>query len=108
MNSFEILKPLNEILAIAQQLVELARAEEWVAMEAVASQYEKRMTLLEDATYFKSISDANLSEEAKVIIAEIQTLNNDLDTHAVLHREKVASELRQMSQSNKALEAYSR
>lgn len=108
MNTHELLNPLADILARVQGLVLLAQAEDWIAMEVAASEYEQRVTILEDAAYFKSISDANLVEEAKAIIAEIQTVNNDLDTHTALQREKIASELRQMTQSNKALEAYGR
>lgn len=108
MNTHEILNPLTDILARVQELVQLAQAEDWIAMETAAKEYEQRVSLLEDATYFKSISDANLVEEAKAIIKEIQTVNNDLDTHTSLQREKIASELRQMTQSSKALEAYGR
>ncbi len=108
MNTHELLNPLADILARVQGLVQLAQAEDWVAMEAATNEYEQRVALLEDAAYFKSINDAHLVEEAKAIIAEIQAVNNDLDTHTALQREKIASELRQMTQSNKALDAYGR
>ena len=108
MDTQEVLKPLTDILERVQALVQLALAEDWVTMDAAAREYEQRVSLLEDAAYFKSISDANLVEEAKAIIAKIQTVNNDLDTHTSLQREKVASELRQITQSNKALDAYGR
>lgn len=108
MDTQEVLKPLTDILERVQALVQLALVEDWVTMDAAAREYEQRVSLLEDAAYFKSISDANLVEEAKAIIAEIQTVNNDLDTHTSLQREKVASELRQITQSNKALDAYGR
>ena len=108
MESNELLKPLHDILNRVQQLVELARTEDWIAMEAATNEYEQHMTILEDATYFESITKANLIEEAKAIIAEIQVVNNDLDIHTVLQREKVASELRQITQANKALNAYGR
>jgi Flagellar protein FliT len=108
MNTHEILTPLADILVRVQGLVQLAQAEDWIAMEAAAAEYEQRVAILEDATYFKSISAANLVEEAKAIIAQIQTVNNELDSHTALERDKVASELRQITQSNKALEAYGR
>jgi hypothetical protein len=108
MNTHEILNPLADILARVQGLVDLAQAEDWVAMEVATAEYEQRVALLEDASYFKSISDANLVEEAKAIITQIQDVNNDLDTHTAVQREKIASELRQITQSNKALDAYGR
>ena len=108
MNTHELLNPLADILARVQSLVDLAQAEDWVVMEVATAEYEKRVALLEDASYFKSISDANLVEEAKAIIKQIQDVNNDLDTHTALQREKIASELRQITQSNKAIDAYGR
>ena len=106
MDNNELLKPLSDILARVQTLVEFAQVEDWVAMEVATTEYEQNLSILEDATYFKSVKDANLTEEAKTIIAAIQAVNNDLDTYTAIHREKIASELRQMTQSNKALEAY--
>jgi len=108
MESNELLKPLHDILTRVKKLVELAQTEDWIAMEAATTEYEQHMTILEDATYFESITQANLTEEAKAIIAEIQVVNNDLDVHTVLQREKVASELRQITQASKALDAYGR
>ena len=108
MDNNELLKPLTEILARVKALVELAQAEDWATLEVAANEYQAHVALLEDATYLKSIHDAHLVEEAKEIITEIQTQNQDLDTYTSLQREKVASELRQITQSTKALDAYGR
>jgi hypothetical protein len=108
MESNELLTPLHDILTRVKKLAELAQAEDWVAMEIATVEYEQHVALLEDATYFESITKANVVEEAKAIIAEIQAVNSDLDGHTVLQREKIASELRQITQSNKALDAYGR
>ncbi|MET0356553.1 MAG: hypothetical protein ABW044_07220 [Cellvibrio sp.] len=106
MDNNELLNPLGEILARVQTLVQLAQAEDWIALDVAANEYQQRVCLLEDAAYLKSIYDANLVEEAKSIIAEIQIHNQDLDAYTSIQREKVASELRQITQSNKALNAY--
>ena len=108
MDNNEILKPLHEILMQAQKLVLLAQAEDWVAMETEVSRYQQQMAIMEDAVYLTAIRHAHLVEEAKTVIVKIQTINDDLDSYAVLQREKTASELRQLSQSGKALEAYGR
>jgi hypothetical protein len=108
MDNNEILKPLAEILARAQELVQLAQADDWVAMEVAVANYQQHMAIMDDAEYLTAIKNAHLIEEAKAIILQIQNLNSDLDTYTVLQREKVASELRQMSQSHKALDAYGR
>jgi len=108
MDKSELLKPLYELLDGAQALIGLAQAEEWAAMDAAASVYQQNVALLEDGRYLQAISDANLVEDAKAIILAIQALNDELDVHTSLQREKIASELRQMNQSGKALDAYGR
>jgi hypothetical protein len=106
MNNSDILKPLHEILERAQELVALAQAQQWEELEAAATNYQQQVTFLNDDVYLKAIQDASLVEDAKAIIAKIQLMNDDLDAHAVLQRDKIASELRQIIQSGKALNAY--
>ena len=106
MTDNDILKPLNEIMGRAEELVKLAQAEEWEAMDAAALKYQQHVTFLDDDAYLRAINEAGLVDSAKIIIAKIQVLNDDLDTHTSLQRERIASELRQINQSNKALNAY--
>lgn len=108
MRNNELLKPLYEVLERAQELVRLAHAEEWDAMNTAASKYQQHVTFLDDDVYLHALNDANLVNEAKAIIVTIQAVNDDLDSYTLLQREKVASELRQLSQSGKALDAYGR
>lgn len=106
MDNNELLKPLYEILSRVKELVNLAQAEAWEAMDAAANKYQQHVTFLDDNVYLKALHDAHLVEEAKAIIVQIQGVNDDLDVHTSLQRERIASELRQMNQSDKALEAY--
>jgi hypothetical protein len=108
MDNNELLKPLYEILDRVKELVNLAQAEEWEAMDAAANKYQQHVTFLDDNVYLQALHDAYLVEEAKAIIVQIQGMNDDLDVHTSLQRERIASELRQMNQSDKALDAYSR
>lgn len=108
MENHELLKPLYEVLDRVKDLVKLAQAEEWEAMNAAANKYQQHVTFLDDNVYIQALQDAHLVDAAKSIIVQIQGLNNDLDTHTTLQREKIASELRQMAQSDKAMEAYGR
>lgn len=108
MDNNELLKPLYEVLERAQELVRLAHAAEWDAMNVAAGKYQQHVTFLDDDVYLRALNDANLVDEAKAIIVKIQDVNNDLDSYTLLQREKVASELRQLSQSDKALDAYGR
>jgi hypothetical protein len=108
MNNNEILKPLQDTFELAQELVRLAQAEDWVTMEVLAINYQQHMTILTDASYLKSISDAHLTEAAKEMIIKIQDINSELDTFTALQHEKIASELRQISQASRALQAYGR
>lgn len=108
MENNELLKPLYEILDRVKVLVELAKAEEWEAMEIAATQYQQQVTFLDDDVYIQALQTAHLVDEAKLIIAEIQLTNDDLDIHTNLQREKIASDLRLMHQSDKAMNAYGR
>lgn len=108
MDNNELLKPLYEVLERAQELVRLAHAADWEALNVAASKYQQHVTFLDDDVYLHALNDANLVDEAKAIIVTIQNVNNDIDSYTLLQREKVASELRQLSQSDKALDAYGR
>ncbi|GGY72405.1 hypothetical protein GCM10011613_16720 [Cellvibrio zantedeschiae] len=108
MENHELLKPLYEVLERVRDLVKLAQAEEWEAMDVAANKYQQHVTFLDDNRYIQALQDAHLVDSAKSIIVQIQGLNDDLDTHTSLQREKIASELRQLNQSNKAMEAYGR
>lgn len=108
MENNELLKPLYEILDRVKDLVQLAQAEAWEEMELAATKYQQHVKFLDDNVYIKALQDAHLVETAKTIIVEIQGLNDDLDMHTNLQREKIASELRQMNQADKAMNAYGR
>lgn len=106
MTNLELLQPLTDILSMAQQLSQLAKAEDWQHLETESEKYQQRVNCLHDENYLQAIFDANLNEDAKFIIMQIQLLNDDLDESATLMRNKIASELRHINQSNKALNAY--
>ncbi len=108
MDTSELLTPLHKLLARAQELIRLGQAEDWEAMNSVAIQYQQQIHVLDDATYIQAITDAHLAEAAKAIIVQIQHVNDELDAYASLQCEKIASELRQINQSGKALDAYGR
>jgi hypothetical protein len=108
MDNNDLLKPLYELLERAQELIRLGLAEEWEAMDAAANKYQQHVTFLDDDVYLKAINDAHLVDDAKAIISLIQGLNEELDIHTSFQREKIASELRQINQSGKAIDAYGR
>jgi hypothetical protein len=108
MSNHDLLKPLYEVLERVQEMLRQAQAEEWEAMEAAASDYQQHVSFLNDNVYLQALQDEHLVEDAKAIILQIQTLNDNLDTYASAQRDKIASELRQMNQADKALDAYGR
>ncbi len=108
MENNELLKPLYEILERVQELVRLAQSEEWDAMNTAADKYQQHVSFLDDDVYLRALNEAHLVDEAKAIIVKIQGVNDDLDSYTSLQRAKIASELRQLTQSDKALEAYGR
>lgn len=108
MSSHDLLKPLYEVLERVQEMHRQAQSGEWEAMEAAASDYQQHVSFLNDDVYLKALQDEHLVEDAKAVIQQIQQLNDDLDTYATAQRDKIASDLRQMNQSEKAMNAYSR
>ena len=108
MSATTLLQPLYDILAQAEALSSLGDAQNWEALETELVSYQQKVSFLNDDRYLKAVQDEQLTEEAKEIIARIQVLNDKLDLHANDARDKIASELRQMIQSNKAIDAYGR
>jgi hypothetical protein len=108
MTTQDLLKPLYDTLEKAQELTRLAQSEEWLAFEQQFANYEQLAKYLSDETYLKALNDNNLGASGRELILEIQALNETLDLCATDVRDKIASELRQMMQSDKALDAYRR
>lgn len=108
MDKNELLRPLHEVVARVQELIDLAHAEKWEELDAAAQKYQQHVLFLDDNTYLQAINDAYLVEDAKTIILQIQNMNDELDVYTNIQREKIASELRQINQSGKALDAYGR
>ena len=108
MNPETLLQPLQQLLTQVQLLLAFAHAENWDAIQIEMVDYQKRAVLLEDEIYLQSLKDANLVIEAQGLMLQIQGFNQQVDEHAEAFHEKVASELRQMNLSNKALDAYRR
>jgi|GEM_PF-636474 len=104
----ELLKPLYSLLERAETLSLLIVAQEWGTLEAELPAYEQEARFLNDETYTNALINTNQAEEAQAIIAKIQRLNDMMDVAAIENRDKIASELRQILQSGKAMDAYSR
>jgi len=103
----ELLKPLNDMLVQARELVHLGHIKEWKELEIQTARYYQRVAFLNDNTYLQALNDAHLALEAKGIIADILQLTSGLDVYATSQRDAIASELRHFIQADKALNAYS-
>jgi hypothetical protein len=103
-----ILEPLHTLLTQAQALLVFAQAENWSEFQTAFEHYQQNIFLLSDAAYIQTIQNENLSAEAQDFILQIQTINQQLDTLAEKTHANIASELRQILQSDKALNAYRR
>lgn len=108
MNTQDLLQPLHDTLEKAHELGRLAQAEEWSAFEEQFASYERLAKYLNDEAYLKTLNDNNLGAPAREIIVQIQALNENIDLRASSVRDNIASELRQMMQSDKAMDAYRR
>ena len=106
MNTETVLQPLQLLREKAESLLSLADNEEWFNLEEQMNDYVQALTLLEDNAYLQSLIAAGLAMNAQSLILQIQELNEKLDGLATDSQRKIASELRQIIQSGKALGAY--
>jgi len=108
MSSPNLLQPLNQLLTQAESLLALAQQEDWFGLEAAMVDYLQNVSLVEDKVYLASLTEAGLTLAAQGLILQIQSINQQVDEQAKDFHEKVASELRHMIQSGRALNAYGR
>ena len=106
MNPENLLQPIQQLLIQAQTLVALANAEEWDAIQIHMSDYQQAVVILEDVSYLQTLKAAGLASQAQTLILHIQELNQQVDEQAAVQHAKLSSELRQLVQSNKVLDAY--
>ena len=106
MSATTLLHPLNQLLSQAEALLVLAGGDEWPAVEVAMAEYLQAMAILEDQKYLTALKEAGLALEAQGLILQIRGLNEKVDAQAQVSHEKIASELRQIMQSSKALDAY--
>jgi hypothetical protein len=103
-----LLQPLQQLLSEADALMQLALEEDWEGLQPQAENFQQHMHLLEDQAYLARLRDAGLATQAQDVLLQIQLLNDQLDLMTSNARDKVSSELRQIIQSNKAMDAYGR
>lgn len=108
MNAEQLLQPLTNLLLQAESLLLLAQQEDWLGLEAKIGDYQQKVALLEDRAYILSLKQAGLALQAQGLVLQIQGINQKVDEYAQDSHQKIASELRHMIQSNKALDAYGR
>jgi hypothetical protein len=108
MNDKNLLAPLHQLVEQVYVLLGFAHSEKWDEFQVNLSAYQAQLTLLEDAAYLNAVKNSGLTSEAQSLVSQLQGLNQQLDVLAEQTHEKIASELRLMTQSNKALDAYSR
>jgi flagellar protein FliT len=103
-----LLDPLVRALSQSQALLSLAQAGDWESFETLVQQRQQGLLSLNDQEYLQSLAQADLESQAAHVIREIQNINSTLSELAERNREKRASELRQTSLANKAIDAYGR
>jgi len=101
-----LLAPLEAVLSQSQSLLSLAHEQNWAAFEVLLQQRQAGMRTLTDGDYLNALAAANLDVKAKELVSQIQTLNDQLGELAVRQREKLVAEVRQLSISDKAINAY--
>ena len=103
-----LLQPLQQLLSRADGLMQLAIAEDWEKLQPEAEEFQQQMAILGDTTYLSNLRKAGLATQAQDLLLQVRLLNDQLDLITTNSRDKISSELRQIIQSNKAMDAYSR
>lgn len=108
MDTNPLLDPLLRALSQSQALLSLAQAGDWESFETLVQQRQQGLLSINDAEYLQSLAAADLEPKAAGVIQEIQGINKQLASLAQESRDKSATELRQHSLANKAIDAYGR
>lgn len=106
MTAHTLIEPLECLLTQVQGLINLAREGSWEELDQESIRYNQAAVFLNDDAYIRALIDAGLVESAKFLIMQIQGLNDALDEEASLVRDQMASDLRQLNQAEKAMQAY--
>ena len=108
MDPHPLLDPLARALSQSEALLSLANAGDWDSFETLVQQRQQGLLSIHDTDYLLSLTKADLEPQAATLIHEIQEINRQLTRLAEIDRDNKASELRQATTANKALDAYSR
>jgi flagellar protein FliT len=108
METDHLLDPLVRALSQSQALLSLAQAGDWESFETLVQQRQQGLLTVNDQHYLETLAQADLEAQAADIIQQIQAINRQLTELAEVNRDKAASELRQNSRANKAIDAYGR
>lgn len=102
------LQPFYEFLHISRNLVELAKEGQWDNFQEILNTRQQLVATLESQAFLDQVAAAGLADEARLLIAEIQSINDQLATTAEAVRDELAKEIRQNIQGSKAIDAYGR
>ena len=106
MDAFTLLDPLEMALRQSQALMSLAQGGDWVSFELLIQQRQQGLLSINDPEYLQSLSEAKLEDKAANIVKEIHTINQQLTLLAEEHSAQMATEIRLLSQAEKAIDAY--
>jgi hypothetical protein len=101
-----LLAPINSLVEQSQHLLNLARTQDWQAFEVLLLQRQASMNVLLDENYLQAITKAGLDAEVKHMVMDIKTMNQQLTEMAGRRQDEVASEIRQINRTDKAMDAY--
>ncbi len=106
MANSSLLSPINSVLDQSFSLLTLAREQNWEAFEVLLQQRQAGLKVLAEKDYLESLTKAELDEQAKALIGQIQDLNRQLNELASKKRDQVVAEIRQLNVADKVAGAY--
>jgi flagellar protein FliT len=106
MSTATVIDPLKRALTQSEALLALAKADDWESFELLVQNRQQGLLVLQTPEFLHDVAELNAADEVARLIQAIQAINRELEDLSLKHQDGVASEIRHMAKSSKAMSAY--
>lgn len=106
MTEDDLLAPLRQFKQHTQDLLALARAGDWAAFEQLSPNRQALLPVINDGEFLVAVAKADLADEMRVQVGEIQSLNDELTALAERAKTEAAATLKEQQIKERAVKAY--
>lgn len=102
----DLLQPLHQFLEQSRLLLGMAQAGEWESFESLLATRQQGLAALSNNQILIAVAKAGRADEMRELLADIRTANDRIAEVAETSRADIGSQLRQLVQAEKAIDAY--